>query len=135
MPRVRAKEIAQGYLPGDRLIERLRRVKQGRSVKYYRTVKVGEGLVRTELEEETSREIFDAMWPLTAGRRVEKRRHVVPDGAVEWEIDEFVDRELVLAEVELKSPDANPAPPAWLAPFVVRDVTGEPEYLNLNLAR
>ncbi len=52
-----------------------------------------------------------------------------------WEIDEFTDRELVLAEVELPAPDMVPEPPEWLGPYVVRDVTDEPEYLNANLAR
>jgi CHAD domain-containing protein/CYTH domain-containing protein len=135
IPSARVKEIAQGYLPGERLVERLRCVRQGWSVKYYRTVKVGEGIVRTELEEETSRELFEVMWPLTAGRRVEKRRHVAVEGDVEWEIDEFTDRDLILAEVELDRPDVTPELPSWLAPFVVRDVTDEPEYLNVNLAR
>jgi CHAD domain-containing protein/CYTH domain-containing protein len=135
IPTARVQEVAQGYLPGERLVERLRRVEHGRGVTYYRTVKVGEGLVRTELEEETTQELFEAMWPLTAGRRVEKRRHVVPDGEFEWEIDEFTDRDLVLAEVELTSAEQTPTLPQWLAPFVIRDVTEEAEYLNMNLAR
>ena len=42
---------------------------------------------------------------------------------------------LVLAEVELPSEDVQPRLPDWLAPYVVREVTGEPEYLNMNLAR
>ena len=52
-----------------------------------------------------------------------------------WEIDEFVDRELVLAEVELVSENQSATPPAWLASYIVREVTHEPEYLNVNLAR
>ena len=59
----------------------------------------------------------------------------VPDGDRVWEIDEFLDRELVLAEVELEGEDEDVTPPDWLRPFVVREVTGEPEYVNVNLAK
>ena len=127
--------IDQGYLPGARLIERLRRVRTRDRERYYRTVKSGTGLARMELEEETTREVFDAMWPLTVGRRVSKRRHRIPDGEVVWEVDEFTDRSLVLAEVELRRVDQDVVLPDWLAPTVARDVTGEPEYVNANLAR
>jgi CYTH domain-containing protein len=92
-------------------------------------------VARTELEEPTTRELFDAMWPLTAGRRVTKRRHCIRHGALTWEIDEFTDRDLVLAEVELRNAAEQPDLPDWLAPLVVREVTGEPEYVNANLAR
>jgi CHAD domain-containing protein/CYTH domain-containing protein len=128
-------EIDQGWLPGERLVERLRRTRRDGSVKFVRTVKVGTGITRTELEEATTPELFEALWPLTRDRRVRKRRYAVPDGALTWEVDEFVDRTLVLAEVELPSADVEPTPPAWLAPYVVREVTEESEFVNVNLAR
>jgi CYTH domain-containing protein len=58
----------------------------------------------------------------------------VPDADVVWEIDEFLDRDLHLAEVELESASQNPALPRWLAPYVVREVTDDPRYTNLSLA-
>jgi CYTH domain-containing protein len=127
--------IEQGYLPGTRLVERLRHEVTDGGDRWTRTVKVGIGVARTELEEPTTRELFDAMWPLTAGRRVTKRRHCIRHGALTWEIDEFTDRDLVLAEVELRNAAEQPDLPDWLAPLVVREVTGEPEYVNANLAR
>jgi CYTH domain-containing protein len=138
MPGGTATQIAQGYLPGTRLVERLRAVQENGRKRFFRTIKVGTGLVRTELEEETSLPVFEAMWPLTEGRRLTKRRHRVPaggDGNLAWEIDEFTDRDLVLAEIELPSSDTVVAFPDWLAPFVEREVTGEREYLNSTLAR
>jgi CYTH domain-containing protein len=59
----------------------------------------------------------------------------VRDGALTWEIDHFLDRDLTLAEVELETADAKPAPPDWLQPHVVREVTDDAAYLNYNLAR
>ena len=132
-----SREIDQGYLPGERLVERVRRVRADGAERFYRTMKLGAGVRRIEVEEPTTAELFEALWALTSGRRVRKRRHLVADGALTWEIDEFTDRDLVLAEVELpRLVDAQAvALPAWLEPFVVRDVTDEPEYLNARLAR
>jgi CHAD domain-containing protein/CYTH domain-containing protein len=127
--------IDQGYLPGDRLVERLRHIRTRTSERWVRTVKLGSGVARTEVEEETTREMFDTMWPLTAGHRVTKRRHRIPDGTLVWEIDEFTDRDLVLAEVELSDASVQPTIPEWLAPCLVREVTGEEEYVNAVLAR
>ena len=128
--------IEQGWLPGTALRERLRRsTNPDGTVVCWRNVKLGPAQARVEIDEGTSRELFDAMWPLTAAARVRKQRHVVRDAAYAWEIDVFLDRDLVLAEVELSGLDDRPVLPDWLAPYVERDVTGEPAYLNSVLAR
>ncbi|HYD51081.1 MAG TPA: CHAD domain-containing protein [Gemmatimonadaceae bacterium] len=128
-------EMAQGYIPGRTLVERLRRVRGPDGERWYRTVKAGRGMTRAEFEEETTREIFEAMWPLTEGRRVAKRRYAVREGDVTWEIDDFIDRTLVLAEIELDSEEQEVPLPDWLAPHVVREVTGEGTYQNSVLAK
>jgi CHAD domain-containing protein/CYTH domain-containing protein len=129
-----AHELEQGWIPGARLLERVRRVRVGGTERYYRTVKVGSGVARLEMEEETTRDVFVRLWALTRGRRVRKTRWVVRDGEHTWEIDRFRGRRLVLAEVELDRPDAPVRFPPWLARVVVREVTEEPEYVNYNLA-
>ena len=132
---VPALEMAQGYLPGERLSERLRHVSSAEGERWYRTLKAGTGLRRLEIEEETSREVFDGLWPLTQGRRLAKKRRRVEEDGFTWEIDEFSDRELVLAEIELPTETTAVTPPEWLRPYVVREVTGEQEYQNYTLAR
>jgi len=129
-----AVEIDQGWLPGSRLRERVRRVRRDGAERYFRAVKRGGGAARFEAEEETTREVFEALWPLTEGRRVAKRRHRIRDGAHLWEVDAFTGRELVIAEVELPAREADVVLPEWLRPFVLREVTGDPAYLNENLA-
>ncbi|HSE26626.1 MAG TPA: CHAD domain-containing protein, partial [Gemmatimonadales bacterium] len=128
-------EIRQGYLPGRVIVERLRQVRDQGAERWSRTVKTGRGVARVELEEEIARELFEALWPLTEGRRLEKRRYLVPEGDLLWLVDAFTDRPLVLAEVELPNEAFEPAIPHWLRPFLLRDVTGEVEYLNSSLAR
>jgi CYTH domain-containing protein len=129
-------EIEQGYLPGVRLVERLRR-QQSRAgdVRYFRTVKVSSGFQRIELEEETDERTFAHLWQLTKGRQIRKRRYVVADGDAHWEIDEFLDRPLWLAELEIPTVETRIDIPDWLAQVLVRDVTEEREYTNRNLAR
>ncbi len=129
-----AQEIEQGWLPGERLRERLRRVWDAGGERFFRTIKFGAGVQRVEIEEETTADLFAALWPHTDGCRVRKRRHRIADGSLTWEIDVFAERDLVLAEVELPYPETAVEPPAWLEPFVVREVTGDPAYVNLNLA-
>jgi CHAD domain-containing protein/CYTH domain-containing protein len=130
-----AVEVEQGWLPGERLQERLRRTTGPDGDRLHRTVKSGQGLSRMEVEEETTADLFDRLWPLTESRRVRKRRYFVPEGALTWEIDDFQDRELVLAEVELPSTDTEVPIPDWIAEVLEREVTGDPQYLNVNLAR
>src|SRR5437016_5663261 len=99
--------LDQGYIPGSQVRERVRRMREDAdgSVRYIRTVKLGSGIERFEFEEDTTDVFFAAVWPLTEGRRIRKRRYRVPgDGGV-WEVDEFLDRDLVLAEIELTSVD------------------------------
>jgi CHAD domain-containing protein/CYTH domain-containing protein len=127
-------EIEQGYLPGERLIERVRRIRSEEGEELVRTVKEGSGLVRLEVEEPVSADVFDQLWPLTEGRRLRKRRYRIPDGDVTWEIDEFLDRDLVLAEVELAGRPVEVELPAWLQPHVDREVTEDDAYSNLRLA-
>lgn len=128
-------ELDQGYIPGTNVKERVRRERSDAGVRYFRTMKTGTGVVRTELEDETDERMFNHLWALTEGRRVKKRRYVVPSGDDRWEIDEFLDRPLVLAELELEQADSPVTIPDWLEPVLVREVTDEAGFTNRNLAR
>ena len=127
-------EIAQGYLPGTKILERIRRIRQAGEDRFVRTIKLGRGVSRIEIEEPMTKQLFDALWPLTAGRRINKRRYLVPDGDFTWEIDQFLDQPLVLGEIELPD-ERHPTIPEWLAPHVTREVTDEPGFTNARLAR
>ena len=97
-----ADEIEQGYLAiGADGEVRVRR----RGDRLLLTAKRGEGLSRQEAEIELDRERFDLLWPLTEGRRLHKRRHVIPHDGLEIEVDVYAgDLEgLVVAEIEFPS--------------------------------
>ena len=127
-------EVEQGWNPGDNIRERLRRTVRGSGTAYYRTLKFGSGLVRTEIEESIDQELFESMWPLTRSRRIRKIRWLIRDGDRVWELDEFVDRDLVLLEIELASADETVALPGWAAAVVDREVTDESGFTNYALA-
>ncbi len=128
--------IEQGWLPGMRIRERLRQsVSMTGDVQRTRTMKLGRPGARIEVEEPVDAALFDALWPLTSDARIHKRRHLVVEGALTWEIDVFLDRDLVLAEVELQDTAQEVPMPSWLSPFVVKEVTDDPAYLNVVLAQ
>lgn len=128
--------IDQGYIPGTAVRERVRRTQDGSMLRYFRTIKVGSGIERFEFEEETTDTFFVAVWPLTEGHRVRKRRYMMPSGDRTWEVDEFLDRDaFVLAEIELERADEPVTPPPAIAAVIVREVTDEPEFSNYRLSR
>jgi CYTH domain-containing protein len=102
---------------------------------FYRGVRVEHGAGRTVVEEGMTPATFDRMWPLTKGRRLAKRRRRLPAGALTWAVDEFSGRRLVLAEIAVPAEGAAVEIPEWLRPFVVREVTDEPQYQNSKLTR
>jgi adenylate cyclase len=124
-------EIEQGYLAiGSDGEVRLRR-KGGRLLL---TAKRGSGISRDEAEVELDREPFELLWPLTEGRRLHKRRHVIPHGDLRIEVDVYEGEleGLVVADIEFSSEDEARAfqPPDWIG----EEVTGDERYLNETLA-
>jgi adenylate cyclase len=124
-------EIEQGYLAiGAEGEVRLRR----KGEKLVITAKRGAGISRDEAEVELSREAFDRLWPLTEGRRLHKRRHLIPHGELTIELDVYEGEleGLRVAEVEFPTEDEARRfePPDWLGD----EVTGDERYLNETLA-
>jgi adenylate cyclase len=124
-------EIEQGYLAiGSDGEVRLRR----KGDQLLLTAKRGEGLSRDEAEIELDRDAFERLWPLTEGRRLHKRRHMVPDGDLTIEVDVYEGEleGMVVAEIEFPTEEAarDFEAPAWLG----EDVTGDERYLNETLA-
>jgi adenylate cyclase len=123
--------IRQGYLAVADGVEVRIRARDG---DFMLTVKGGNGLVRSETTITISEHEFDELWSLTVGRRVEKRRWVIPHGELEVEVDVFAGKlsGLALVEVEFDSEVASTefAPPDWFG----REVTDEVAYGNAQLA-
>lgn len=123
--------IRQGYITTDSSNEiRVRAIGN----KHFLTVKQGTGLSRTEVEIRISEEQFEALWGLTANKRIEKIRYnmQMPDALIE--IDVYADAlaPLKVAEVEFNSVEESrefkfPA-------FFGHEVTDDKAYKNAALA-
>lgn len=134
---LRGVDIRQGYLAVEGGVEvRVRAAGDER----WLTVKgegagIGAGVGRREVEVPLGRAVFEALWAMTDGRRLEKRRvRVGLAGEVVAEVDVYGGRLAGLVVVEVEFADAGEAgrfdPPAWFG----REVTGEAGYRNRVLA-
>lgn len=67
------------------------------------------------------------------GAVIEKTRYCVEYGGKTWEVDVFegANAGLIVAEIELDSEDERFVRPPWLG----REVSGDPRYLNTSLCR
>ena len=129
-----SSEIRQGYLAIDPDETEVRVRSRGEAAVL--TVKQGAGRSRAEVELDLDRETFDRLWPLTDGRRVEKRRYVIPAGdGVTIEVDVYSGALAGLVVAEVEFPDDDRAdefePPDWFG----REVTDDPRFKNQTLAR
>lgn len=124
--------IRQGYLIATEEGLELRVRQKGD--RYFQTIKIGEGLSRTEIEISLSEEQFGELWPHTQGRRVDKVRYQVRVGAHVAELDRFEGElgGLDMVEVEFASVAESRefAPPEWFGD----EVTEDKRYKNKRLA-
>ena len=90
------------------------------------------GAARPETEVEIPVEMAHLLLPLCGSRRLTKTRYLVPDRSKVWEVDVFHgDLEgLVVAEIEMESPEEEVAVPDWCG----EEVTDDDRYYNRSLA-
>lgn len=122
--------IRQGYL--STVKERTVRVRAAGDEGTLTIKGITVGASRTEFEYEIPVEDANTMLDeLCEQPIIEKTRHVVEVDGTTWETDEFrgVNDGLIVAEVELDSPDGEFTRPDWLGD----EVTDDPRYFNANL--
>ncbi len=123
-----SRQIEQAYLCTDPVI----RVRKEDS-RYYLTYK-GRGMVaREEYNLPLKEEAYEHLLAKADGRRIRKRRYLIPWGFHTIELDVFQGdlAPLVIAEVEFESMEeaGRFVAPAWFS----QDVTNDPAYHNSNL--
>ena len=124
--------LRQGYLSSN--AKATVRVRSKDDVRAVLTLK-GPALGLSRPEYEYDIPIADARELLTMARPhvVEKRRYLVPQGELIWEVDVFLGRHagLVLAEVELDDENQSVPLPDWVG----AEVTQDDRYNNASLSR
>lgn len=128
---VSSSRIRQGYIAHEN--GRTVRVRT-RDDKAYLTIKGpsdAAGIGRFEWEQEIPVDEALSLMEICQGGFVDKTRYLVPCGGHVFEVDEFYgpNEGLVMAEVELGSPDEPYQRPDWLG----EEVTGDRRYYNSHL--
>lgn len=127
-----SQRLSQGYLTetGPASV----RVRTNGTEAYLNIKSMTLGMTRDEYEYEIPLADAERMLAtLCQGPKVEKIRHHVHHDGFLWEIDEFLSDNagLIVAEVELDSPEQTFVRPEWLGD----EVTEDPRYYNVSLVR
>lgn len=123
-------QIRQGYLNRDP--DRTVRIRAAGNQAWITVKGRTIGSVRSEFEYPIPLDDADALLLLCERPLLEKRRyHFEHDGRT-WEVDEFLgaNEGLVVAEIELDTPDAEFSMPSWIG----IEVTNDSRYFNSNLS-
>lgn len=126
------EEVQQGYL----IVEAGREVRVRRKGQsYFFTEKKGNGLKRVENETLITERIFNALWPLTEAKRLEKTRYSFMSDGVKLELDVYsgeLEPLLILEAEFITEEQAQAWSPPW---FAGQEVTGDKAYKNAQLAK
>ena len=136
-------EIGQHYLSpiGDKETERVRAVTKSvcgnvLGDEWIHTIKQPtDGLGMLETEQNIDWETF-SVGKKNADRSIYKTRHLLnhPSDKLLWEIDEFHDHKLIIAEIEIPNEEYNLVIPEILKPYILLEITGMRQFSNSNLA-
>ena len=128
---VRSYRISQGYIAHEAGRTVRVRIRGGQG---FLTIKGPsmDGISRFEWEKEIPLEDARDLMTLCRGGFIDKTRYVIPAGGRCFEVDEFYgdNAPLVMAEIELGSPDEPFEKPSWLG----KEVTDDKRYYNGYLA-
>ena len=126
------ESIVQGYVASVRDGNEVRLRQKGE--KFFLTIKRGGGVIRQEGEIAIDREQFEALWPFTGERVVEKIRYRIEWDGKTIELDVYSGQleGLTTAEVEFGSEEESGTfvPPEWLG----EEVSEDRRYKNESLA-
>lgn len=126
--------IQQYYAPSGRL-RRVTSFKTGKT-KFIRTNKT---LIEDGINDEKEIEISEKQFKKevsAATKFLSKIRYIKKVGKYKWEVDEFIDFKLIIAEIEVKTKKELKTVkiPNFIKEQMIKDITGEKPFSNYNLA-
>lgn len=130
---IRLYSIKQGYLSSDPKRSVRIRMKDDSGFITVKGASDPTGISRHEWEKPIPVKEAEELLKLCEPGMIEKIRYEVECGKHLFEVDEFLHENLglVVAEIELRSPDEDFLKPDWLG----REVTGELKYYNSQLSK
>jgi len=131
--RVQPVEIDQGYIPGKKIHERIRA--RSRCVRREVFPDGQAGFRVSNVSNSRTKRRSYSSTRLAAHRGAARSKaalSIAAAGGV-WEIDEFLDRQLVLAEIEFKHADQKIDIPEFISSVLGREVTGRRAIRQLSI--
>lgn len=128
-----SSRISQGYICSERGRTVRVRIRDGRGFLTIKGPADEAGVTRYEFEKEITPDEARHLMELCEPGLIDKTRYLVKSGAHTFEVDEFYgDNDgLVMAEVELHSPDE----PFTKPDFIADEVTGDRRFYNSSLMK
>jgi len=125
-------DITQGYLNSDKNRTVRVRTKGSKAFITVKGISSSDGLSRFEWEKEIFMEEAEALLLLCEDFIIRKTRYIVPFNGFVFEVDVFKDHNegLIIAEVELQTPDQQFDKPDWLG----KELTGDERFYNSYLS-
>ena len=128
-----SSRISQGYICSERGRTVRVRIRDGRGFITIKGPSGADGLTRYEFEKEITLDEATHLMELCEPGLIDKTRYLVKSGQHVFEVDEFYgdNNGLVVAEVELHSPDE----PFDKPEFIADEVTGDRRFYNSSLMK
>ena len=122
-------DIKQGYIfSDDNKVLRVRIASNHSKI----AIKFGEDIVRHEYEYEVPLKDAENLLKICQGYIITKKRYLIKNDGLIWEVDEFLDdnKGLVVAEIELRDENENFFKPNWIGEEVSYDKRFYNHYLS-----
>ncbi|MBI89810.1 MAG: adenylate cyclase [Candidatus Marinimicrobia bacterium] len=122
-------DIKQGYIfSDDNKVLRVRIASNHSKI----AIKFGEDIVRHEYEYEVPLKDAENLLKICQGHIITKKRYLIKNDGLIWEVDEFLDdnKGLVVAEIELRDENENFFKPNWIGEEVSYDKRFYNHYLS-----
>lgn len=133
IPLINGRSILQGYIITEPSELRIRKYDE----EYFLTVKESDSFSRAEWEVSIPRYIFEALWPHTEGKRIEKVRYEISFKGFLLELDEYYGRHKGLIIIECEFLNEEIAKkfnlPSWAQGAI--EMTNDKRYKNKHLAQ
>lgn len=128
--------ISQYYFPVEDKWERIRESIQDGKISFIHCVKK---LIEEDpaVYEENERDLTVKEYLVLREKcttQINKIRHVKKEGDLKWEIDEYVNLSLIVAEIEIPSVDYQVEIPDYISENLIMEVTSFREFTNRKLS-
>lgn len=133
-------DIKQYYMEVDGVMTRYRKVTyQDKSFDFIKTIKTPVDEMTYEENEshvlpQEFNDFIDNCNKSEDSYYIHKKRHIYMNGDDKWEVDQYMDYDLVIAELEMPSKEYEFEIPEHISDELIMEVTGLREFTNLSLA-